>query len=49
MDHIVTEVLEILLYPRNFNRGAGFTFSQTWQLIIIIIKQSAQPSTDSLG
>jgi hypothetical protein len=48
MDHIVTEVPEILLHPRNFNRAAGFTLSQTWQLIINIIKQSAQQSIDSL-
>jgi len=37
MDHIVTEVPEILLHPKNFIRGAGFTFSPTWQLIINII------------
>ena len=49
MDHMVTEVPDILLHPRNFNRGAGFTFSQTWQPIVSVMKQSTQPSIDSLG
>jgi hypothetical protein len=49
MDHIVREVTEIKLCYRNINREAGFALSQTWHPIINIIKQSAQPSIDSLG
>jgi hypothetical protein len=43
------EAIEIQLHPRNFNREAGFTLSRTWQLIISMLKQSAEPFMDSLG
>jgi len=41
--------MEIQLHPRNFNREACFTLSQTLQLIISMLKQSAESFMDSLG
>jgi hypothetical protein len=39
MDHMIKEAFEIKLYPSNFNRASGFTFSQFWYLVTAMLKQ----------
>jgi hypothetical protein len=47
-EHQLCKAIEIQLHPRNFNREAGFILSQTWQMIIDILKHSAQQLIDSI-
>jgi hypothetical protein len=33
MDHMIKKATEIRLHPNNFNRGLGFTLSQSWYMV----------------
>jgi hypothetical protein len=39
MDCLMEKVVEIVLHPRNFNRGRGFNFSLSWYLVTNMLKQ----------
>jgi hypothetical protein len=39
MDHVIKEVIEIILHSRNSNRNGGFTLNQSWYLVRNLLKQ----------
>lgn len=49
MDCVIKEATEFRLYPKNFNKGSGFTLSQSSYLVSNILKQYRTKSIQKQG
>jgi hypothetical protein len=49
MGHVIKEGIEIRFHWSIFNRGSGFTLSQSWYLVMNMLKQYRDTSIQKQG